>query len=162
MKQKKTTPPVWRVNVACWVGWGVQALAPQTGGSTCVAAHRKHTTSNGRWAVLHMVCLVLLESHQPSPPAPEPSQAKPSPHAGCASCCTRKHGAVQKIHHLSPFSQRLNCPRHSCMFHTHSVITFVLHKGKRTWSKRLLASQLSSTSVSTNAVNLLFYSLLLL
>lgn len=42
---------------------------------------------------------------------------------------TDKRWATQETSFSLHFRQCLNCSRHSCMFHTHSVITFVLLKG---------------------------------
>lgn len=59
------------------------------------------------------------------------SRAKPRPHAGYTSRWTRTDTwPLRKRHPALHFSQCLNCSRHSCMFHTHSVNTFVLLKGK--------------------------------
>lgn len=81
--------------------------------------------------------LKAMPSHQYCPPAPQGNKQMRSScwlHFllyTCKSQAAQKKKTSSSLH----FSQSLNCSRHSCMFHTHSVITFVLLKGKvKAWS----------------------------
>lgn len=95
---------------------------------------------------------------QPTCSSAEPSKAQ-SPCWLHFLLYTRKHQAAQKTSSSLYSSQCLNSSRHSCMFHTHSVITFVLLKGKEKVVQPLLAFaalQLSSTQ-GTVSMNVIYF-----
>lgn len=90
------------------------------------------------WVVLHMALMVPIGSQHHLRTSPthlllRDCKKSRSPcwfHFLLHIC---KHRAPQKNPNSSwlSWSQSLNCSRHSCMFHTHCMITFVLHRKRK-------------------------------
>lgn len=120
---------------------GRHATSPQAGARACVNAWcHWRVVSGPAYGLDGPIGIAAPPTHQSNPPAPYGKRAKRIPmlvsfpvvHTRAQSCSEQTSSGASSSHSL-------NCSRHSCMFHTHSMITFVLHCKRKDTAQHFLA-----------------------